>query len=63
MDLKDLLGGYNCGGCGYEDCEECAKAILNGEADASICMLLEDGNQEKINKLLEELKKDKVDKK
>ena len=59
MDLKDLLGGYNCGGCGYEDCEECAKAILNGEVDASVCMLLEEGNQEKINELLKQLKQEK----
>lgn len=56
MDLEKLLGGYNCGGCGYESCEECAKAILNGEADASICMLLEDGNMEKIEQILKEIK-------
>ena len=55
MELKDLLGGYNCGGCGYENCEEFAKAIENVECDASICMLLEDGNMEKIEKLLKEL--------
>lgn len=62
MELKDLLGGYNCGGCGYENCEECAKAIENGECDASICMLLEDGNMEKIEKLLKELKQAKENK-
>jgi len=30
-EILALLGGFNCGGCGYADCEECAKAIANAK--------------------------------
>lgn len=52
MDIKDLLAGYNCGGCGYENCEECAKAIISEKLDPSVCMLLEEENAEKIRQIL-----------
>lgn len=62
MELKDLLGGYNCGGCGYDNCEECALAILKGDVDPSICMLLEEGKLEEIEQFVKESKKNNKDK-
>ena len=56
-EIKKLLGGYNCGGCGYEDCEECSNAIKNGEAPCDICPMIEEENIEKIKKILEQLNK------
>lgn len=53
-EIKQLLGGYNCGGCGYDDCECCAKAILCGEAPCDICPMIDDENIEKIEKIVKE---------
>lgn len=33
----NMLPGFNCGGCGYETCQEMGKAILRGEINASEC--------------------------
>lgn len=52
-EILALLGGFNCGGCGYADCEECAKAIANGEVEATSCLPIEEGNLEQIKKILE----------
>ncbi len=35
--IAGVLPGYDCGACGYSGCEECAFAMLRGEADASAC--------------------------
>lgn len=51
--VKALLGGYNCGGCGYEDCEHCAKAILAKEAPADICPMIDEENAEKIQSIVD----------
>jgi molybdopterin-guanine dinucleotide biosynthesis protein B len=32
-----LLPGLNCGGCGYDECMELARAILSGDAGAEKC--------------------------
>lgn len=52
--IKELLGGYNCGGCGYDNCEECAKAIKSGEAPADICPMIDEENVKKIKDLVKE---------
>lgn len=35
--IKDLLAGANCGGCGYAGCADFAKAVAEGKADFSAC--------------------------
>lgn len=55
--IKNLLGGYNCGGCGYDSCEECSEAILKGEADADVCPMIDEENVEAIRQILKELHK------
>jgi len=32
-----LLPGLNCGGCGYDECRDLARAILSGDAEAEKC--------------------------
>jgi len=46
VELKafPLLPGLNCGGCGYDECEGLARAILSGEADAGKCVGLDFGD-------------------
>ncbi|MFP3950534.1 MAG: molybdopterin-guanine dinucleotide biosynthesis protein B [Candidatus Bathyarchaeia archaeon] len=49
-----LLGGFDCGGCGYDSCRELAKAIMAGEAEATSCIRYASGpltvkvNDEKV---------------
>ncbi len=52
--VKNLLGGYNCGGCGYDDCECCAKAILAKKAPQDICPMIDEENVQAIEKIVEE---------
>ncbi len=35
--ILEALPGYNCGTCGFRDCNECAKAIALGEATREVC--------------------------
>ena len=37
IQVRELLPGNNCGGCGYAGCDQLAKAIVTGEALASAC--------------------------
>ena len=60
--VKNLLGGYNCGACGYESCEECAKAIIGKKTDASACILIENDRVEEIIRLIGENHKEKTEK-
>ena len=52
--ITSLLGGYNCGGCGFDSCEECAKNIVKGELSADACVPIDSDNLETIKKLLSE---------
>lgn len=52
-EVKKLLGGYNCGGCGFEDCEHCAKAIIAKKAPADICPMIDEENAEKIQAIVD----------
>ncbi len=37
IDVRAVLPGNNCGGCGYAGCDALAKAIAAGEADVNAC--------------------------
>lgn len=50
--IKNLLGGYNCGGCGYSTCEECAKEIVSGNISADSCLPIDSDNIDVIKELL-----------
>ena len=39
-ESKKLLPGLNCGRCGYRTCEELAKAVIEGKAKLSNCVVL-----------------------
>ncbi len=50
--VKELLGGYNCGGCGFDTCEDCAKSIVLGQTQADSCLPIDSDNLEIIKDLL-----------
>ena len=50
--IMELLGGYNCGGCGFDTCEECAKNIVAGAASAENCLPIDSDNIDLIKELL-----------
>ena len=35
--VRECLPGNNCGGCGYAGCDAVAAAIVNGEAEITVC--------------------------
>lgn len=37
LDIREVLPGSNCGGCGYAGCDSLAKAVASGEAPVSAC--------------------------
>ncbi len=43
----------NCGGCGYDSCRECAKALIAGKAERTMCLTyMRKLAQKKANRLL-----------
>jgi Na+-translocating ferredoxin:NAD+ oxidoreductase RNF subunit RnfB len=49
--IRQLLPGANCGGCGYAGCDDLARAIASGETDASACAVISSENLANLNKL------------
>ena len=35
--IREMLPGYNCGGCGYGSCDGMAKALADGTGDINKC--------------------------
>lgn len=56
-EIETLLPGKDCGGCGYETCEEYARAILYQQEDCGLCTNAEEGLSEKLEGRMEELYK------
>ena len=50
LQIRELLPGNNCGGCGYPGCDGLAAAIAKGEAPASGCPV---GGEEIAKKIAE----------
>jgi len=45
--VEEALPGIDCGACGYPSCEGCAKAMVEGEAEVTVCSVSnEEGYQE-----------------
>lgn len=51
--ILSLLLGINCGVCGYNTCEECAKAIASGNAPYYACKVADKETKDKIKEILE----------
>ncbi len=47
--IRELLGGANCGACGYAGCDAFAEAVVNGEAKPAGCPA---GNAEAIAEVM-----------
>lgn len=56
--IEELLPHLNCGACGYGGCADCARALLDGKAEPSVCPVATPECQreiaELVGKLLEE---------
>ena len=37
QEIRKLLSGGNCGGCGFAGCDDFAKAVVEGRASADGC--------------------------
>lgn len=48
IQVRELLPGANCGGCGYAGCDALAKAIAEGKAPVNACPV---ANQEAHNRI------------
>lgn len=46
--VREMLPGSNCGGCGYPGCDGCAKAIATGIAPANACTVANSETHKKI---------------
>lgn len=51
-DVRKLLAGANCGGCGKAGCDDFAKALCEGKAKITDCNPTSNANKEKIADLL-----------
>ena len=50
--IKSLLSGANCGGCGYAGCDAFAEAVFKGEASLDSCKPTSNENKQKIARLM-----------
>ncbi len=50
--VRELLPGANCGGCGIPGCDGFAKAVASGEANASRCVAISCENLDAISALM-----------
>lgn len=50
--VRELLPGANCGGCGYAGCDACAKAIAEGKAPVNACPVANSDTHTAIAKVM-----------
>jgi len=50
--IKDLLSGANCGGCGFNGCADFALALKDGKAEICACAATSSENKKEIAKIL-----------
>ncbi len=50
--VRDCLGGNNCGACGYAGCDALAKAIVSGEAAVNACPPAGQSGADKIAEIM-----------
>ena len=52
QEIRDVLSGGNCGGCGYAGCDSFAAAVVAGEAPVNGCIAGGAGCAEAIARIL-----------
>ena len=50
--VRASLPGNNCGGCGYAGCDAVAAAIVNGEAEITVCPVCSSQAVEEIGAIM-----------
>jgi len=50
--IEELLPQLNCGACGYGGCSDCARGIMEGKSEPSVCPVASSDVHEEIAKLL-----------
>ena len=50
--IRELLPGYNCGGCGYGSCDGMAKALSDGTGDIDKCRPMKKEEKEKLKEYI-----------
>lgn len=59
-EIEFILPSYNCGACGYVNCDEMAKAILDGEVDdAKACKVIGEANAKALREYCKTIKNNK----
>jgi len=53
--IRELLPGYNCGGCGYGSCDGMAKALSLGTGDIEKCRPMKKEEKEKLKEYIKEV--------
>lgn len=53
-EIVNLLPGYNCGICGFQRCEDFAKAVIKQGLDIQRCRFLDTDKLHELKKLVEE---------
>ncbi len=51
-EVRSLLPGANCAGCGFASCDACAAAIADGSADTAACTVADDEAHRKIAEVM-----------
>jgi Na+-translocating ferredoxin:NAD+ oxidoreductase RNF subunit RnfB len=51
-EVLALLGGVDCGACGYATCQDCANAISDGESGADACVIIDASAVDQIQTLI-----------
>ncbi len=51
-EVMNLLPGYNCGSCGYDNGSKFAGALCNGEAAWDGCKVCSEGSKDKLKELM-----------
>lgn len=55
--IEFILPSYNCGACGYVNCEDMARAILDGEVvDVKVCKVISEANAEALREYCKTIK-------
>lgn len=58
--IEVILPGYNCGACGYVNCEDMAKAVVEGEVvDAKACKVISEVAAEQLREYCKTIKNNK----
>ena len=53
--IEELLPHLNCGACGFGGCSDCARALLDGKAEPSVCPVANPETHREIARLIGKL--------